>query len=231
MIWPGIGTGVRTRLKSFEGSIGQHEMCKRHFIAPPSKCIIVRSPTRQLLLQCLTPCEMVRSEWQLSSLSNRLGFVRSAGRLLRTSIAIRTQRAYRRPRTSLLFLYTTIVTCTVSIQYGGSDQGSQCQNQGESCGRLPLLYPYAQIHPFDSQPCNEASSARAHFGAIADHVILLADFWGPASNFGIPIAAVMDTQKDPELYASSRPCTGIYDILHFLPYHPWTISHYGRARD
>jgi hypothetical protein len=28
-----------------------------------------------------------------------------------------------------------------------------------------------------------------------------ADFWGPASNFGIPIAAVMDTQKDPEMYA------------------------------
>lgn len=27
-----------------------------------------------------------------------------------------------------------------------------------------------------------------------------ADFWGPASNFGIPIAAVMDTQKDPEMY-------------------------------
>ena len=30
----------------------------------------------------------------------------------------------------------------------------------------------------------------------------LADFWGPASNFGIPIAAVMDTQKDPEMYES-----------------------------
>lgn len=27
------------------------------------------------------------------------------------------------------------------------------------------------------------------------------DFWGPVSNFGIPIAAVMDTQKDPEMYA------------------------------
>lgn len=27
-----------------------------------------------------------------------------------------------------------------------------------------------------------------------------ADFWGPASNFGIPIAAVLDTQKDPEMY-------------------------------
>ncbi|CAF9915641.1 hypothetical protein IMSHALPRED_002661 [Imshaugia aleurites] len=25
-------------------------------------------------------------------------------------------------------------------------------------------------------------------------------FWGPVSNFGIPIAAVMDTQKDPEIY-------------------------------
>lgn len=25
------------------------------------------------------------------------------------------------------------------------------------------------------------------------------DFWGPASNFGIPIAAVADMSKDPEL--------------------------------
>ncbi|RPA82899.1 UPF0041-domain-containing protein [Ascobolus immersus RN42] len=24
-------------------------------------------------------------------------------------------------------------------------------------------------------------------------------FWGPASNFGIPVAAVMDTRKDPEI--------------------------------
>lgn len=29
---------------------------------------------------------------------------------------------------------------------------------------------------------------------------VLLDFWGPASNFGIPIAAVMDTKKDPEMY-------------------------------
>jgi len=28
------------------------------------------------------------------------------------------------------------------------------------------------------------------------------DFWGPASNFGIPIAAIMDTGKDPEMYVS-----------------------------
>lgn len=26
------------------------------------------------------------------------------------------------------------------------------------------------------------------------------DFWGPVSNFGIPVAAVMDTQKDPDMY-------------------------------
>lgn len=33
-----------------------------------------------------------------------------------------------------------------------------------------------------------------------------ADFWGPASNFGIPIAAVMDTQKDPEMYVYLSAC-------------------------
>jgi len=26
------------------------------------------------------------------------------------------------------------------------------------------------------------------------------DFLGPASNFGIPLAAIADTQKDPEMY-------------------------------
>lgn len=31
------------------------------------------------------------------------------------------------------------------------------------------------------------------------------DFWGPVSNFGIPIAAVLDTQKDPELFVPFPP--------------------------
>jgi hypothetical protein len=35
---------------------------------------------------------------------------------------------------------------------------------------------------------------------LADCGLNNVDFWGPASNFGIPIAAVMDTQKDPEMY-------------------------------
>jgi hypothetical protein len=34
-------------------------------------------------------------------------------------------------------------------------------------------------------------------GSIADFE---ADFWGPASNFGIPIAAIADMSKDPEMY-------------------------------
>ncbi|EHY52132.1 hypothetical protein HRR83_003303 [Exophiala dermatitidis] len=28
-------------------------------------------------------------------------------------------------------------------------------------------------------------------------------FWGPASNFGIPVAAVLDTQKDPEIISGT----------------------------
>lgn len=32
-----------------------------------------------------------------------------------------------------------------------------------------------------------------------------ADFWGPVSNFGIPLAAVMDTQKDPDMYDLYTP--------------------------
>lgn len=31
------------------------------------------------------------------------------------------------------------------------------------------------------------------------------DFWGPASNFGIPIAAVMDTRKDPDMCVANPP--------------------------
>ncbi|MCJ1441727.1 MAG: hypothetical protein MMC23_002219 [Stictis urceolatum] len=30
-----------------------------------------------------------------------------------------------------------------------------------------------------------------------------ADFWGPVSNFGIPIAAIIDTQKDAELISGT----------------------------
>lgn len=36
------------------------------------------------------------------------------------------------------------------------------------------------------------------------------DFWGPASNFGIPIAAVLDTQKDAEMYVYFPCFPGFY---------------------
>ena len=36
-----------------------------------------------------------------------------------------------------------------------------------------------------------------------------ADFWGPASNFGIPIAAVMDMRKDPDMYSVLMPVQSV----------------------
>lgn len=51
------------------------------------------------------------------------------------------------------------------------------------------------------------------------------DFWGPASNFGIPLAAVMDTQKDPEMYGMDRntlfganpsPCLVTHPLTHTM---------------
>lgn len=33
----------------------------------------------------------------------------------------------------------------------------------------------------------------------AELCLRVADFWGPASNFGIPIAAILDTYKSPDL--------------------------------
>jgi hypothetical protein len=35
---------------------------------------------------------------------------------------------------------------------------------------------------------------------LDDWLTILIDFWGPVSNFGIPIAAIADMSKDPEMY-------------------------------
>lgn len=35
---------------------------------------------------------------------------------------------------------------------------------------------------------------------VQPNLLFRTDFWGPASNFGIPLAAVMDVQKDPEMW-------------------------------
>ena len=43
-----------------------------------------------------------------------------------------------------------------------------------------------------------ARSDKSSLLQLSDSTLLL-DFWGPASNFGIPIAALLDTQKSPDL--------------------------------
>lgn len=46
-------------------------------------------------------------------------------------------------------------------------------------------------------------------------------FWGPASNFGIPIAAVLDLKKDPDLI--SGPMTGSL-ILYSLVFMRYSLA-------
>ncbi|KAK9452685.1 mitochondrial pyruvate carrier [Dipodascopsis uninucleata] len=43
-------------------------------------------------------------------------------------------------------------------------------------------------------------------------------FWGPVSNFGIPIAAVMDTKKDPVLISGAMTGSLVVYSLVFMRY-------------
>ncbi|KAK2748315.1 hypothetical protein FQN57_000973 [Myotisia sp. PD_48] len=47
----------------------------------------------------------------------------------------------------------------------------------------------------------KALNAKIRSNKVADYVCST-HFWGPVSNFGIPFAAVMDTQKDPEIISA-----------------------------
>ncbi|RBA10958.1 small nuclear ribonucleoprotein B and B' [Fusarium proliferatum] len=44
----------------------------------------------------------------------------------------------------------------------------------------------------------KAANAKIRSNPVTDYVCST-HFWGPVSNFGIPLAAIMDTQKSPEL--------------------------------
>lgn len=64
-----------------------------------------------------------------------------------------------------------------------------------------------------------ASTFRKGISLTSHDFFQQTDFWGPVSNFGIPVAAVMDTQKSPELY-----------VITYLPRHltiscafPWVL--------
>jgi hypothetical protein len=48
------------------------------------------------------------------------------------------------------------------------------------------------------------------------------DFWGPASNFGIPIAAIADMSKDPEMYVHTPILAPHPHPIHTYT-HPYSI--------
>lgn len=51
-------------------------------------------------------------------------------------------------------------------------------------------------------------------------IVLVTDFWGPASNFGIPIAAIADMSKDPEMCVFTS-----LTVAYIHPLHP-LLSHH-----
>ncbi|KAJ2901376.1 UPF0041-domain-containing protein [Zalerion maritima] len=63
----------------------------------------------------------------------------------------------------------------------------------------------------------KAINAKIRSNPVSDY-ICSTHFWGPVSNFGIPIAAIMDAQKSPDLI--SGPMTGslIVYSLTFMRY-------------
>ncbi|EAA27001.1 UPF0041 domain-containing protein [Neurospora crassa OR74A] len=58
----------------------------------------------------------------------------------------------------------------------------------------------------------KALNAKIRSNPVANY-LCSTHFWGPASNFGIPIAAVLDTQKSPELISGQM--TGALTIYAF----------------
>ncbi|RMD39643.1 hypothetical protein DV735_g5481, partial [Chaetothyriales sp. CBS 134920] len=52
----------------------------------------------------------------------------------------------------------------------------------------------------------KAINAKIRSNPVTDY-FCSTHFWGPASNFGIPIAAVLDTKKDPEIISGPFTAT------------------------
>ncbi|OKL64064.1 Mitochondrial pyruvate carrier 1 [Talaromyces atroroseus] len=63
----------------------------------------------------------------------------------------------------------------------------------------------------------KAVNAKIRSNKVLDYVFST-HFWGPASNFGIPIAAVMDIQKDPEIISGSMTGALIVYSATFMRY-------------
>ena len=81
---------------------------------------------------------------------------------------------------------------------GGGQHGFEAYVDEDSGGYGSLLYGTALLLS------RLGAGDRARGGHLCEaHVdgklTFAIDFWGPVSNFGIPLAAIMDTQKSPEL--------------------------------
>ncbi|KAH8905216.1 UPF0041-domain-containing protein [Coniochaeta sp. PMI_546] len=63
----------------------------------------------------------------------------------------------------------------------------------------------------------KAINAKIRSNPVSDY-LCSTHFWGPASNFGIPIAAVMDTQKSPELISGTMTGALIIYSATFMRY-------------
>ncbi|KAF7560662.1 hypothetical protein G7046_g3471 [Stylonectria norvegica] len=94
------------------------------------------------------------------------------------------------------------------LQDGCICEGDQHQDPVEPRVRLFLLDPYVFSPAMTCLPKTSDISADLRKLAIAfskatttftEDALEVFDFWGPASNFGIPIAAILDTQKSPDL--------------------------------
>lgn len=78
--------------------------------------------------------------------------------------------------------------------------------QSVTPGKFSNCLPVPDHSPLPSlpqSPVNMAAAIKAINAKIRSNKVLdyvcSTHFWGPVSNFGIPVAAVMDTQKDPEI--------------------------------
>ncbi|KNG90779.1 hypothetical protein ANOM_000891 [Aspergillus nomiae NRRL 13137] len=78
--------------------------------------------------------------------------------------------------------------------------------QSVTPGNFSNCLPVSDHSPLPSLPQSpvkmaaaiKAINAKIRSNKVLDYVCST-HFWGPVSNFGIPVAAVMDTQKDPEI--------------------------------
>ncbi|KAF4982240.1 hypothetical protein FZEAL_2124 [Fusarium zealandicum] len=63
----------------------------------------------------------------------------------------------------------------------------------------------------------KAANAKIRSNPVSDY-ICSTHFWGPVSNFGIPLAAIMDTQKSPDMISGQMTGALIIYAATFMRY-------------